>query len=399
MASQEFPPDAGIEGFAPVLQQTAGNPEALKYGKLWQHPEYRKVAPGEQLAQSFLQVAKPRPGAKVTDFGCGTGRGGLMLAVLGGLDVTLVDFVNNCLDDDVRAMLTTQAHVLRFIKADLERGPLPVSPYGFCTDVMEHVPADSVDRVLDNLLRAAQHVFFSISTVEDVCGALLDPPQKLHLTVQPYAWWLEQFTRRGCMIHWSQDAGGAALFYVSGWSTGTDVLDASDLNVAEAEILDNVRANLARNLSQVQPHSGRSPAEVMILGGGPSLNAFADEIKQRRADGAKLITLNGTYNWALERGLVPSAQIVVDARDFNARFVRPVIAGCRYLIASQCHPSVFEDLPADVTWIWHALSRGEGPLWEVLKGHYDPRNEIFYGVPGGPTVRHRRSHCAGRSGP
>ncbi len=63
-------------------------------------PEYRVVAPGEHLAQQFLAQARPRKGASVIDFGCGTGRGALMLAVLGGLNVTMVDFARNCLDDE-----------------------------------------------------------------------------------------------------------------------------------------------------------------------------------------------------------------------------------------------------------------------------------------------------------
>src|SRR3990172_3916245 len=110
---------AGFEGAAPVVTIGAGNPEALKYGRLWAHPEYRTVAPGEQLAQVFLAQAHPKPGAEVLDFGCGTGRGALMLALLGGARATPLAFVNNCLDEEGRAMLTTQAHALPFLKADL----------------------------------------------------------------------------------------------------------------------------------------------------------------------------------------------------------------------------------------------------------------------------------------
>src|SRR3972149_11983160 len=94
---------AGFEGAAPVVTIGAGNPEALKYGELWRHPEYRTVAPGEQLAQVFLAQAHPKLGAEVLDFGCGTGRGAVMVALLGGRRGTLLDFVNNWLDEGVRA--------------------------------------------------------------------------------------------------------------------------------------------------------------------------------------------------------------------------------------------------------------------------------------------------------
>lgn len=368
--------DSSFQGFAPSVGVQEGNPEALKYGKLWQTPEYRAVAPGEHVAQLFLEQAKPKPGSTCIDFGCGTGRGSLHLACFGAMNVTMVDFTGNCLDPELKQACETQAHVLRFVKADLEK-PLPVvAEYGFCTDVMEHIPPAKVDQVLDHILMAARHVFFMISLVDDVCGQLIGEP--LHLSVHPFAWWLEQFTKRECIIHWSQDAGESALFYVSAWQDGSKVVDSGLLNEAETQIRENVRVNCAAGWQQVVPHE-RNELECIVLGGGPSLNAHEAEIKALRANGAKLITLNGTYNWALEHGLTPSAQVMVDARPFNARFSKPVVDDCRYLIASQCHPSVLEGLPPERTFLWHTMIDLIGDL---VKERY----EVAYPVPSCTTV-------------
>ncbi len=158
---------AGVEGFKPELTVGAGNPEALKYGKLWsEHPSYRAIAPGEDLAHTFLKQARPPIDAEVIDFGCGTGRGALILACpppLGGsLRVTMVDFVSSCLDPEIRQALETQKDRLRFLKKDLEQ-PLGIAAeYGYCTDVMEHIPTEKVEKVLDNILQAARHVFFGM---------------------------------------------------------------------------------------------------------------------------------------------------------------------------------------------------------------------------------------------
>lgn len=352
------------------------NTEVVKYEKMWNIPEYRLVSPGELLASQFLAQAKPRKGSHVIDFGCGTGRGALMLAILGGLKITMVDFAKNCLDEELEQMLTTQAHVLDFVEADLEN-PIPVTAeYGYCTDVMEHIPPDKVDIVLNNVLRAAKHVFFSIHTEQDRCGKMIG--EELHLTVHNYSWWLQRFTDRGCVIHFSQELESACIFYVSAWMEGNEIVKAGVLNTAEEDIKDNVRYNCAQGWNQVSPHE-LNKEECIIIGGGPTLNDFLDDIKIKRANGAKLITLNGAYNWAIENGLNPSAQILVDARAFNARFVRPLHDTCVYLIASQCHPSVFEGLPRDRTFIWHTSA---AMIEGILKENY----EQWWPIPGGSTA-------------
>lgn len=367
----------GCQGYPPIVAVDQGNPEAIKYGKLWEFKSYRISSPGEVTAQVFLEQAKPKAEASVIDFGCGTGRGGLMLALFGNMNVTMMDFVNNCLDKEIKDMLITQSHKMRFIKADLEK-PIPVaSEYGYCTDVMEHIPPDKVDIVLNNILQSAQHVFFRIATGEDNCGTLIG--EELHLSQHPFSWWLEKFNQRECIVHWSQDTPhGYCLFYVTAWIDGQSIVDVGVLNTEEEIVKANVRYNIQQGWEQVSPHV-TNDIEVMILGGGPSMAEYEDEIKKKRSEGVKLITLNGAYNWALEHGLIPSAQVMVDARQFNARFTKPVIDDCKYLISSQCDPTVFEGLPKERTYIWHTSAEF---IRDILNEQYD----VYWAVPGGSTV-------------
>lgn len=364
----------GAVGYAPIV--TVRPIEREIYRQMWERDEYRQVAPGEGCAMEFLSQARPPKGASVLDLGCGTGRGGLMLALLGGLDVTFVDFTDNCLDSDVRNALTTQAHCLRFINADLWKGIPANAAYGFCTDVMEHIPPAQVDRVLVNILQSAQHIFFQIATEDDVCGELIG--HKLHLSVHPYAWWLQKFHELDCVVHWSREEGGACLFYVTAWSSGEEVVAHGQLNTSEEQIRANVKHNIAQGWDQVSPHE-TNDLEVMILGGGPSLAQFEDEIREKRAAGVKCITVNGTYGWCLERDIKPSALIMVDARPFNARFSHPVVDDCKYLIASQCDPSVLDGLPKDRTLLWHTTA-------ELIKDLLTDQYKVWWGVPGGSTI-------------
>lgn len=124
----------------------------------------------------------------------------------------------------------------------------------------------------------------------------------------------------------------------------------------------------------------------MILGGGPSLNDFTEEIREKRQAGMPLVTTNGAYHWCLDRGLNPSAQVVIDGRPFNKRFVQPHIEGCYYFLASQCHPETIEAAPRHQILLFHA---GEKKLLQEILDDYDKKKGAgrrWYYVDGGATV-------------
>lgn len=371
---------SSFASFAPGVKIAPARPSEREiYERMWENPEYRKVAPGEDVINLFLSQARPNHGDTVIDFGCGTGRGALLMALLKGVHVTMLDFAENCLDDEVRDMLVTQSHALKFVRADLTK-PLAVgAKYGYCTDVMEHIPPKDVDSALTNVLKAAEKVFFAISTVPDHFGQTIGHP--LHLTVQPYAWWMERLREKDAVIYWSHEGNGVAMFYVSAWNNASELVSRGTVNTTDAELEKQIIANVRRGLTEVRPYD-RQDTPIMILGGGPSLADFEDEIMQRRAEGMPLVTTNGAYNWAIERGMNPSAQIIVDARDFNKRFVLPHVEGCRYLLASQCHPDTFDAAPAKQTMIWHSVINEA--LADVLDREVGQGK--WYPVPGGSTV-------------
>ena len=368
---------AGIISDAPEVKVENVRPlEKDLYKMMWDKPEYRVVAPGEQISHIFLEQAKPKPKSTVLDLGCGTGRGGLNLAVFGNMDVTMVDFASNCLDADIVPMLEAQKHTLQFIEADLSQ-PLPVqAEYGYCTDVMEHIRPHHVDKVLDNCLASAQHVFFQISTVDDAMGVLVG--HKLHLSVHDYKWWLAKFNERECIIHWSQESKDSCMFYVTQRGTGRAMASAGKLNTDDKQIQKNVAHNIKQGYIQVQPHSTNN-IEVMIVGGGPSVKGQFKKIKELRAKGVKLITINNAYKWCIDNSLTPSAMVMVDAREFNARFTKPVIDDCKYFLASQCNPVCFEGLPKDRTYLWHTQADN---ISEIIAQEH----ETWYPVRGGSTV-------------
>lgn len=363
-------------GHAPAVKITYPNPERKKYIKMWELDEYRNVAPGESHASNFLTVVRPEPGSHVIDFGCGTGRGAVLIALLGRCNVTMVDFAPNCVDEQMRKVIDVQDS-LSFMEHDLTK-PLPITaPYGYCTDVMEHIPEHEVQTVLTNILKSAKKVYFNISTVPDSCGALIG--EKLHMTVQSAQWWADQFAELDCMIYYADAGDNYINICVSGWMTVDDLHDHVQVNTPIEQIIEQVRTNTSKGYKQAIPHKLHDN-ELMIVLGGPSLNDYKDEIIEKRKSGMPLITVNGTYQWALENGLKPSALVMVDGREFNNRFVTEIVDTCVYLINSQCHPSVFEKIPPEQITMWHSKSHDE------VKALLDETYDIWYPIPGGCTV-------------
>lgn len=125
----------------------------------------------------FRQIVKKR--GTLLDIGCGTGRAGEKLND-GGWQVTLMDFAENA--PEVQ---------LPFIRQCLwSRWGSQRWDYGYCCDVMEHLPPEKVNAALKNIFAHCDNVFFSIHFDEDQFGAVIGHP--LHLTVQPFTWWRDK---------------------------------------------------------------------------------------------------------------------------------------------------------------------------------------------------------------
>jgi len=181
--------------------------EQEKYEQMWKFDQYRTVAPGEMVADQFVELVAIQAGEKVIDFGCGTGRGAKRIHDLTGAEMFLLDFTSNSIDKDVPIDFFT------FIRHDLNN-PVPVkAKHGFCTDVMEHIPPEQVDTVIRNVMASAERVFFQISLIEDNCGVLIGQP--LHLSVHPFKWWMDKFQSLCFDVFWANDQGDSALFYVA----------------------------------------------------------------------------------------------------------------------------------------------------------------------------------------
>lgn len=166
--------------------------ERDKYRRMWAHPLYRQFSPGEAVMPQFMERCAPESGCKIVDFGCGSGRATQELQA-NGFKVLGVDFVTGCLDEGVR---------IPFCLANLWALPANVSgDWGYCCDVMEHIPTERVNDVLRNIASASKiGAFFNISFVGDKCGVMVG--EVLHNTVKPPEWWRENLRKHFAAVEY-----------------------------------------------------------------------------------------------------------------------------------------------------------------------------------------------------
>jgi 2-polyprenyl-3-methyl-5-hydroxy-6-metoxy-1,4-benzoquinol methylase len=152
--------------------------EREKYRTMWAFDSYRERSPGLRFLADALKKLSPMPASSIVDLGCGTGRVSAELQRL-GFDVTGVDIADNACTEFTGPFVTAS---LWSLPEDLGR-----FQYGFCADVLEHIPTERVAQTLASIAGHASTVYFQIANF--VCHEGDKIGEHLHLTVKPLAWW------------------------------------------------------------------------------------------------------------------------------------------------------------------------------------------------------------------
>lgn len=188
------------------MQSPISKAEALKYSEVWAVKDYGKFSPGAELVDYFLDIAdEDSPSLRsVVDIGCGAGAASRKLKDLGfqviGFDLTDKAWAH----DDIPLRTGCIWHGL----------DVPgLHDYGYCCDVMEHIPTEYTALAIKNMLSKCANVFLNISFLPDHFGpAILGRP--LHLTVRPFEWWRDMLSEVS-VVREARDLIGQGVFYVS----------------------------------------------------------------------------------------------------------------------------------------------------------------------------------------
>lgn len=141
----------------------------------------------------------------------------------------------------------------------------------------------------------------------------------------------------------------------------------------------------------------------VIIGGAPSMLEHISDIRwHARQKKTRIVSVNNAWRTLMEHGITPDVHVMLDARPENAEFVKGAPQSMRFVIASQCHPDVFDVLEAqkNEVAIWHSAHPDNERLMAVLKPWWDegPKQKVSILIPGGSTVALRSMWLAVYSG-
>ena len=94
------------------------------------------------------------------------------------------------------------------------------------------------------------------------------------------------------------------------------------------------------------------PAMVSVCGFGPSLEDTWRDIDKESC----VMTTSGAHDFLISRGVIPKYHVEMDAREHKVEFLRNSHPDVTYLIASTCHPKMFEALSNRTVVMWHGFT-------------------------------------------
>ncbi len=196
--------------------------ERSKYEKVWADPEYLNCSPSDYYLETFLDIAQPKKGETLIELGCGSASAAMKLVNDHNLRIQLLDITpydKMPLVDEAKKYVEA-SNGERYWQRSLwdawydgnVKRDLPCFEYGYCCDVMEHIPLEYVMLTLDRMKTACNYLFFCICNVQDYFGPKV-VGEPLHLSVLPFQWWLSKMKEIGEVLD-ARDLSNDSLFYV-----------------------------------------------------------------------------------------------------------------------------------------------------------------------------------------
>lgn len=144
--------------------------------------------------------------------------------------------------------------------------------------------------------------------------------------------------------------------------------------------------------------SERGPVPIAVVCFGPSLNDTWEKVR----DFDYIITCSGAHPFLIERGIIPTWHVAVDPLPKNTvTLIGPPHPAVEYLIASTCHPDVFDHLEGFTVKLWHVFASEAEALRTLPRGEWALTGGSSVGLRAMAIARHfgfTQQHIFGMDG-
>ena len=103
---------------------------------------------------------------------------------------------------------------------------------------------------------------------------------------------------------------------------------------------------------RIEPNPVLSNEEVAIVCYGPSLKYTWEDIKPFK----KIMTCSGAHRFLIDKGIIPTWHVDLDPREHKVRMLGTPHKDVEYLMASTCHPKMWDALEGYNVKLWHIFN-------------------------------------------
>lgn len=138
------------------------------------------------------------------------------------------------------------------------------------------------------------------------------------------------------------------------------------LNTAEDIVHQNLEATFARGYTPFVAAQKQTEKPVSIVGAGSSLASTYKDIV------GDVIACNSAQDFLIGKDIIPKYTMLWDANPILGRVITRPHKDVHYLVASRCHPSVFEKLKDCNVTVWHALGGENVEKYLIERNRNEP---------------------------
>jgi hypothetical protein len=129
---------------------------------------------------------------------------------------------------------------------------------------------------------------------------------------------------------------------------------------------EQIKLAIARGLPHIAEHYDLRPEPIALVCFGPSLQETWEQIRGFQF----IMSCSGAHKFLVEHGIIPTWHVEVDPRPHKVGLLGPPHPAVEYLIASTCHPAVFEHLKASNVKLWHVFDAEADALRTLPHGEW-----------------------------